>query len=145
MTPHAAMVEMIDIINALQDIYVQETAALKKSDISAFLALQDKKLSAARLYEQGITQILNRKQDMKTVDPSLKAKLNSMQAKFSILAHENRKALERMQRTTNRLGEIIRDAAQKAIKGRTSTSYTAAGYLHDHKRGNMSVGIQETA
>lgn len=140
-----ALLEMTEIIKRLQDIYTRETEALKQSDIRAFMALQNDKLRAARDYEQGVSQILLRKQEMKDADATLKSNLADMQASFSKLARENRKALERMQRTTGRLGEAIRDAAKIALQGSTATSYTSEGQIHDHKRGNMSVGIQEMA
>jgi hypothetical protein len=143
--PKTALLEMIEIIGRLQDVYARETEALKASDIRSFMKIQQDKLTAARHYETGIAQILDRKQEIKTVDAALKVRLSEMQASFSKLAKENKRALERMQRTTNRLGEAIRDAAKTAIQGRLATSYTAGGKLHDHKRGNMSVGIQETA
>lgn len=144
--PRAAVEEMITIIGDLQDIYTRETDALKSSDTNGFLDLQENKVIIARRYENGIAQILGRKEEIKLVDQSLKNKLTRMQEKFSRLAHENKDALKRMQRTTERLGETIRHAAKDAIQNRVATSYSAQGALNKGgQKGSVSVGIQETA
>ena len=143
--PHKAAEAMITIINDLRGVYEEETQALEKSNISSFIKLQDTKLQAARKYEMGITQMLQRKDEMQAVPEKTKNKLRSMQKDFADLALKNKKALERMQKSTERLGEVIRGAAKDVIKNRIATSYSNKGALNTHNRGNVSVGISETA
>ena len=144
-SPQKAAEEMIVIINDLQAIYERETEALEKTDTFTFNALQDKKMSAARKYEQGIAQMVKRREEMSSVTETTKQKLRTMQENFAGLANKNRDLLERMQRTTKRLGETIRTAAKEAVQKRSSIGYSASGQAQQVNNRNMSVGINETA
>lgn len=143
--PRKAVEEMISIITELQAVYTDETNALENSQMDRFLDLQPQKIYVARRYEHGIKQMLDRQDEMRNVDPSLRNRLRSMQRDFSQLVFKNRNALQRMQRTTNRLGETIRGAAKDIIEKRVATSYSAEGSLNKYKKGNTSVGVSETA
>jgi len=144
-SPRKAAEEMVLIIENLQHVYEQETEALENTDIPAFVSLQQKKLNAARSYEFGIAQILDRKDEMTQVPDDMRRRLRAMQKDFSELVANNKTVLERMRRTTERLGETIRGAARDVIEQRTSTSYSAEGAMNKKMKGNMSVGISETA
>lgn len=144
-SPQKAVQEVISIISDLQSVYEEETQALEQSRVQDFLVLQERKLHAAKLYETGLAQILERRDEMRGVDKNLKNKLTVMQQDFAHLAFQNKKALDRMRRMTARLGETIRDTAKNVIESRGATSYDAAGGLNKKKSGNMSVGISETA
>lgn len=143
--PKKAVEEMIAIITELQDVYTLETSALETSQIDTFLSLQSQKLYVARRYENGIKQMISRQSEMKSVDAGLRNRLRNLQRDFSQLAFKNRNALVRMQKTTNRLGETIRSAAKDVVEKRVATSYSAQGSLNKYKKGNMSVGVSETA
>ena len=144
-SPQRAAEEMIIIINDLQAIYERETEALEQTDTVTFNALQDQKMSAARKYEQGIAQMVKRRAEMGTVTEATKQTLRDMQENFAALAHKNKNLLERMQRTTQRLGETIRSAAKDAVQKRSSIGYSASGQAQSVSNRNMSVGINETA
>ncbi len=144
-SPRKAVEEMIAIVTNIQKLYVAENQSLDDSNIQDFLQLQPLKLSLAQRYESGIHQIIKRKDEMKDVEPHLKNKLQIMQRDFTQLANKNRSALERMQRITARLGETIRSAAKDVVENRIATGYSAEGAMQRHKKGNMSVGISETA
>lgn len=143
--PQKAAEEMIAIINTLHSVYQEETDALANTDTRGFNALQDKKMNAARKYEQGIAQIIQRRDEMQNVSPDIKKQLRAMQNDFAELANKNKLLLERMQRTTARLGETIRHAAKDVVTKRSATGYSAEGALRPPKTRNMSVGINETA
>lgn len=143
--PDRALETMIGVIANLQDIYMQETEALEASNVSSFRSLQQSKIEAARLYQAGITQIMQRKDHFKGVNPALRNQLKTMQADFSLLAHKNQKALSRMQRTTQRLTDTVCSAARKAAQQNVASGYGQTGAMDERPKGRISVGIQETA
>lgn len=143
--PNKAMQEMMDMIDDLRRIYEAETAALESSNPKSFMELQDEKLNAAHRYERGVAQILARKTEMKSVDSTLKARLEAMQKDFVEMSYKNIKAIERMQRTTSRLGDTIRNAAKQAVKEQRTVNYTESGRVNSHGQKSLSMGISETA
>ncbi|MFK7838818.1 MAG: hypothetical protein AB8B83_00670 [Bdellovibrionales bacterium] len=144
-SPEKAMNEMMGAIDALRDVYVAENQALEKSDTQGFMSLQNEKFRTAMLYQQGIEQILSRKDEMRRVDPTLKRKLARMQDDFSKLAATNKDAIKRMQRTMDRLNNSIRTAAKDAVNKQQATSYGEHGRLHTQDKRVVSTGISETA
>jgi hypothetical protein len=143
--PNKAMQEMMSLIDELRDLYESETQALEETDTKLFLALQERKITAAKRYEAGVTQMMSRKDELKTVEPAAKQTLEGMQRDFSLLCHKNMKALERMQRTTQRLGNTIRNAAKNAIKQQRTVNYSQNGRLDGNDKKTLSIGISETA
>ena len=144
--PKKAVKEMIEAIDRLHLIYEQETKALQKTDTASFMALQDAKINAAREYQQGIEQMIARKEEIKNVEPSLRTKLQDMQCRFSQMARENMKALQTTQRAVERFGGTLREAAKDVIKKQRSTSYTAYGRMASDDAKRISTGsISETA
>jgi len=143
--PEKAMAEMMDTIDDLRSVYIAENLALENSDTKAFMGLQDKKFETARLYQQGIEQIMARKDEMRRVDPALKRKLERMQADFAQLAAINKDSIKRMQRTMDRLNNTIRSAAKDAVNKQQATSYGEHGRLHTTEKRVVSTGISETA
>lgn len=144
-SPQKAAEEMVKIIDVLTGIYQEETEALKRTDTKSFNALQDKKMDIARRYEQGINQMINRRTEMTAVTAETKDKLRAMQNNFASIALQNKTLLERLKRTTTRLGETIRHAAKDAVQKRSSTGYSADGGVRQPKGRNLSVGVNETA
>ena len=143
--PDQAINEMMETIDALRSVYIEENKALEDTDTKAFMALQDKKFETAKLYQRGIEEIIARKDEMRRVDPSLKRKLERMQADFGKLAATNKDALKRMQRTMDRLNNTIRNAAKDAVNKQQATSYGECGRLHTTEKRVVSTGISETA
>ena len=143
--PDRAIQEMMDSIDALRLVYVRETEVLLDSDAGAFLSLQDEKFHAARRYQEGIGQILSRKEEMKSADPALKQKLEEMQKSFAALAVKNTEALVRMDRCIGRMGNRIRKAAQDAAREKHVVSYGETGRLRDIEGKSVSTGVSETA
>lgn len=143
--PNTAMHEMMSTIDELRGIYQRETEALEISDTKAFLAMQESKLNAARKYQDGIEQIIERKNNMKSANPLLRKRLEEMQKDFFELSSKNLEALSRMHRTTERLGNTIRSAARDAAKKQRAFSYGETGSLHTQEKKSVSMGISETA
>ena len=143
-SPEKAMSEMMETIDSLRSIYIEENKALDDVDTKAFMALQSKKFETAKLYQQSVAEILSRKDEMRRIDPSLKRRLERMQADFSKLANENKDAIKRMQRTMDRLNNTIRNAAKDAVNKQQATSYGECGKLHTTEKRVVSTGISET-
>ncbi len=142
--PEKAAQEMMIIINQLQYIYQQETGYLAVSDTVGFQSIQDTKMQATLRYEQGMSQMFARRSELKLLSDATKETLRTMEAEFKVISMENKKMLERVKRTTERLGETIRYAAKDAVKKRTSAGYSATGIMSAPSSRNMSIGISET-
>jgi hypothetical protein len=143
--PSKAMQQMMEAIDRLRVVYEAETEALKNADTPTFLALQEEKMQSAVFYESGINEIIARKDEMKNVDPQVKRKLNQMQKDFAELSQRNMDALQRMQRTTDRLSGKIRTAAKDAAKKNRVFSYGQNGQIADDAHKHISISLQEDA
>jgi hypothetical protein len=143
--PNKAMQEMMETIDTLRDVYVRENAALDNADTQAFLELQEKKLETARDYQNGIENILSRKDQMKNTNPLLRKRLVEMQKGFSELTTKNLESLKRMQRSTHRLGELLMNAAKESAKSQRSHVYGETGAIRGADRKSVSMGLSETA
>jgi hypothetical protein len=141
--PHKAMQEMMHAIDALRTVYIEENAALDKCDAAAFMNLQDRKIESARKYQNGIAQMLERKDEFRAADPALRARLVARQQEFGDLAATNVTALNRMQRGVKRLGERIMSAARDAAQ-KEAVNYGKKGVLNKYK-GPLSIGVSESA
>jgi hypothetical protein len=143
--PNKAMQEMMQTIDTLRDVYVKENAALDAADTNAFLELQELKLETARDYQNGIENILARKEQMNKINPLLKKRLVEMQKGFSELTTKNMESLKRMQRSTHRLGEMLMDAARDAAKSQRTHVYGETGAIRGKDKKSVSMGLSETA
>lgn len=141
--PNKAMQEMMTTIDALRHSLVEETNALKEADTQTFMSLQDSKLAVARKYVEGMNQLLERKDELRDADPTLKGRLEKMRGEFSQTAKENHAALERMKNGMKRLGERIMETAREAARKEDELVYGANGHM---RRGLKStIGINESA
>lgn len=139
--PNAAMIEMMYIIDNFRTVMVREAEALESADAPAFLEMQNEKLSAARQYESGISQLLERKDELRAADPSLQSRLQAMQHAFHEVTTRNLEGLERMKKGTQRLHEKIMMAARDSAITEKSFAYGAAGTLKNG--GRASIGLSE--
>lgn len=140
-----AMNDIMQTIDLLRDVYIRETEALDKADADTFMALQGEKVQKAGDYQRGIQTILSRKEEMRKADPALKQKLHAMQADFAELGRKNMEALQRMKKSTERLGETIRSAARETARKSSIFSYGENGVVNSTSRKPISTGISETA
>lgn len=143
--PNKALEETMRTIERLQGLYQKENAALDKSDTKGFLALQDIKVETARLYHDSVSEIIARKDEMQTASAELKQRLRAMQEGFSEIAAKNLKAVSRMQRTVERLGDTIRRAARDSAKQQNTSNYGKSGQLENNSKRPTSMGLSETA
>lgn len=143
--PNKVLGELIETIRQLKSIYERETEALENIDTEGFLAVQDEKLSAAQQYQAGIQTIIAHKNEMKNADAVLKNELTRMQEQFTELSYKNMDALKRMQRTMDRLGQTIRNAAKNEAKKMQALSYSRRGTMNSSDKARISIGVSETA
>lgn len=141
--PHKAMHEMMAAIDALRAVYVEETTALEAADTRSFMLLQERKIEIARRYQDGIAQILERKDEFRAADPTLRQRLVQMQDDFGTIALKNVEALNRVNRGVKRLGERIMNSARDAAQ-KDAVNYGKKGVLNK-QRGPLSIGISESA
>ena len=141
--PNKAMQEMMFTIDRLRNILVEETTALKDADTQSFLAMQDKKVDIARDYLEGMDQLIIRKEEIKTADPTILKKLEDMRSDFGDVAHENHAALSRMKNGMKRLGERIMETARETAKREQQFVYGSNGILQNS--GGGTIGVSESA
>lgn len=141
--PNAAMIEMMSIIDQFRAMMIKETEALDGADANAFLDLQDEKLDIARQYEQGMGQLLDRKEQLRAADPALRNRLHNMQRGFHDIVTRNLEGLERMKHGTARLHDRIMTAARDTALNESRFAYGAGGTMQGS--GKASIGISEQA
>lgn len=141
--PKKAMQEMMDIITALRSVMQEENEALKNVDTERFLAVQDKKIEQAKLYQNGVHQMMARKDEMKGAPKALHQKLEMMREEFLTLAEENMSALERMRKGMARMSERIITVAKIEAEKAQKFAYGYHGKLEGS--GKASIGVDERA
>jgi len=110
--PDRTILRMMQTVDFLRGVMERETQALSASDSSGFLDLQDEKVEAARLFQTETALMMDRKDDLKNANPALKAQLEHTREEFAKTAAENLEALERMRKSTKRLGDRIMSSAR---------------------------------
>lgn len=142
--PAEAMQDMMKTLDSLRSVYEEETKALALSDIQAFFALQNKKIAAAQDYQAGIAELISRKDEMLAIHPDMKSIFSRKHEEFSVLAHDNITALDRMRRTVDRLGNRMVRAARDSA-ARDGVSYSAKGHMNGSYNKPITMGLNESA
>lgn len=142
--PSQALNEMMLTIDALRQVYVTETTALKASDTKSFLGLQDLKIEAAQKYHDTFVEFMARKDEIMKAHPDLRKMFGRKQVEFSKVAAENLEALGRMNRVTDRLGQRIMRAARENA-AREGVAYGSGGSMSSQKNRPVTMGLNESA
>jgi DNA anti-recombination protein RmuC len=145
-TPDAnrAVQDVLKTIDAVHSVYAEENAALNAADTQKFLEVQDRKIEAVRKYQADITELMSRKEEIKSrLDPRLRHILKMKQEEFDSLTRENLEHLERMRKCAERMGKRIMQAARETAKKDTH-AYGAQGHLANADR-RVSLGLNESA
>ncbi len=142
---NTALREVALIVQKMQGVFEEETEALKNTDSDKFTQLQKKKLVVGREYQNIMSQMLARKNEIEKAAPSLKEKLKQMQEEFSEASEKNMEAIKRMEKATERLGNTIRNAAIRAAQKDRGYSYGETGTIPSSaKKKAVSSGLSET-
>lgn len=135
-----AVESLMSRMSSLSTVYQAETEALQQADTRGFVAIQDQKMQEAMNYEMDMQALIQRKDGISTMDPSLKEKLKALQEEFSVLVNDNAMALSRMQNTTHRLNGLIMKANRKAVHNEMAVNYGSSGRLLTEDRKRISTG-----
>lgn len=139
-----AVQDVLKTIDAVHSVYAEENAALDAADTRKFMEIQDRKIEAVRKYQADITELMARKDEIKSrLDPRLSHILKMKQEEFDALTRENLEHLERMRKCAERMGKRIIQAARETAKKDTH-AYGAQGHLAYADR-RASIGINESA
>lgn len=142
----AALAEVMNTIESLRIVYEEENNALVNMDSNTFLALQDKKIDAARQYQIHMGQMIARKDEISRASHSTRERLKDVHARFQDISVKNMIEIDRMQRCTERLGNTIRNAAVRAAQGMRTYSYGENGAISNSAKNKVvSSGLSETA
>ncbi len=142
---NAALRDVMRTITILDAVFDEEIKILEKADMKGFMGLQDRKIAAAQMYESHMQQMTARKNELAMADPALKARLKEQYEEFSKTSSQNLLALERMQRSTDKLGNRIRNAAIKSAQSQRGYSYGETGAIpNNSRRKAVSSGHSET-
>lgn len=142
----AALAEVMTTIETLRAVYEEENNALINMDSNTFLALQDKKIDAARQYQIHMGQMIARKDEIARASQTTRDRLKDTHAQFQDISIKNMVAIDRMQRCTERLGNTIRNAAVRAAQDMRTYSYGENGAISNSARNKVvSSGLSETA
>ncbi len=135
----------IHSFNELKIIFEMESEALEHTDTPRFLALQEQKKHKAHAYQNDIAILLARKHELKQADNALKSTLENIQREYTALMTRNMRAIKRIQRSTERLGNTLRKAASEAVRKNRIFSYGANGTLREDNKRKISISLSETA
>ena len=140
-----AISDILAAAQVLEEIYYAEIDALKKPDTREFMDLQDSKIEASQNYYSVMTQMIERKEELKHVDAVMKKKLHEMHTSFSDTADQNKQIMKRMQRSAARLGDTLRNAAVRAAQRKTTLGYSENGERSGGASNKViSSGLYET-
>jgi predicted nucleotide-binding protein (sugar kinase/HSP70/actin superfamily) len=142
---NTALKDVMRSIKALEKVYDKENKVLKNMDSKGFMEIQNEKLVTAKHYQTVMTQMLARKDEIAKADPKVKQVLKNAYADFTERSRLNLEAIERMQRSTERLGNTIRSAAIRSAQTQRSFSYGENGALSNTTKNKaVSSGLSET-
>ena len=141
--PNKAMEEVMITIHTLKNFLVKETAALKDANTKLFLELQDEKLYVARDYLEGMSQLIGRKEELKTANEAIKDRLEILRNEFGEIAADNHAAISRMKNGMKRLSDRIMEAARETARRDRQIIYGASGRMQS--AGGGTIGISESA
>ena len=137
------MQDMMETIDTLRDVFTEENEALAGADTKLFMALQNRKITAAKNYKAFSEQFLARKDEIKQASPEMHKKFEEMYSSFSEIALENISQLERMRGGMNRLHDHVMTAARDNAD-KDGVNYSAGGHLKSHTT-SLSMGLNESA
>lgn len=141
--PNKALEETLQIIDSLQIVLEEEYQAAQSNNVRVFTILQERKIEAARRYQNAIEQIMRRKAEFETADPALKEQVKAKQAEFRALTQRNISSLELLRKSFERLSNRIMKAVQDSVQPK-NTKYSAAGHIEKSNR-SVSISINESA
>ena len=141
--PNAAMLEMMQALDALRAVYDEENNALEASDTRRFMDLQDRKIQAAHRYHETAAQVVDQRENLSMANPEILRQLEERHTDFAAMTQKNLAHIDRMNKTVKRLSErIVKSARDAALQD--SASYSRRGTMYRNDR-PVSTGLNESA
>lgn len=141
--PDAAMLEMMQALDALRAVYDEENNALEASDTRRFMDLQERKIQAAHRYQETAAHVVDQREYLPSANPEILRQLEERHADFTAMTQKNLAYIERMNKTVKRLSErIVKSARDAALQD--SASYSRRGTMYRNDR-PVSTGLNESA
>ncbi len=141
--PNAAMLEMMQALDALRAVYDEENNALEASDTRRFMDLQDRKIMAANRYHETAAQVVDQRENLSMANPDILRQLEEKHTDFAEMTQKNLAHIDRMNKTVKRLSErIVKSARDAALQD--SASYSRRGTMYRNDR-PVSTGLNESA
>jgi len=138
--------EVLNILAVLEDfskLLMSETLALKKSDFKAMDDLQPQKRDIAKTYQDMVTALAQRQNEMSGLDGELRERLIMTRMRFTHILQDNMLALENMKRSTQRLVNRILDVARDSVTEETHHKYSASGKMQSVKSSSLSLSLDQ--
>jgi hypothetical protein len=136
--------EVTDVMKLIEDfgaLLMRETAALKKSDFNVVDTLQPAKRKLALEYQNTVTALAARKNEMAALDVAARERLVKARTQFTLILNDNLVALEAAKESTRRLVGKILDAARKTVVDEKQTNYSARGQAQAYKTSTLSLSV----
>lgn len=136
-----------DVLKTIEDfgaLLRRETEALKAMDYRLVDLLQADKKNYARRYSDMVTELSTRRDDMATLDVSMRERLIKARTTFTIILNDNMRALETSRDSTRRLVDRILDTARRAVADDTQTGYSAKGASQSYKTSTLSLSMDRS-
>lgn len=138
----SAIEKIIASATDLTDILNQETECLKAADTKGFKALHDQKHEIAQRYETQFHQLVSNKENLKGTNPAMLERLQDARRDMVKASKDNLTALERTNKSLNRLNERMMNLAREKSQQNTQT-YGNTGALYNNDKKPISVGLIE--
>ena len=137
--PRSEIFELLTLIENFGNLLVKETDALMRADFKMVDLLQPDKKMFAKDYHILVTNLAARKDEMATLELSIRERLIRARTNFTIILNDNLRALEASKASTRRLVDRILDTARKTVTDDAQTSYSAKGHVQSYKTSSLSL------
>jgi hypothetical protein len=132
-------------LQQLISLYEFENILLQQADSKKFLILQDQKITLSMRYESVMKDLLGAGSELRDLIPApLKNTIQQLRVQMANIADQNLKALDRMQKTTDKMNDLILLAVRHAASS-PNPAYNASGTLYQSMPKTVSVGVRTSA
>lgn len=115
----------LDAVENFSQFLEQETKTLADADYKTFSSMQDAKVLLAQQYQDAILAFETDLPQMSSLNDTLKDKLRKMHTRYTAAAEANQKALLAAKNVTERMVNLIMNAAKQTVMD--GPAYSAAG------------------
>jgi len=136
----ASIRRLIETVKELTGLMSQETELLRALQVRNFSALQDRKLTLIRSYEEGSAALRQDAGFAQAIDPRLRAELKDVSARMRDIMQENELAILAAREMNQRAASAIVDAVS-ALRNDSPVYSGEGAYRKDKAAPPLSVQI----